>query len=156
MTKQTPEDFLHALIETYDLAPVNEPFQIHLDQINQLANAEGILRSRATEIDALNNIVDQTQAKLDKLEVRYKELEERNRTLSNDLKEARNELLDAREKSEPHEVIRTELNKAEYALLVSVSTVEAIARANILSRAIKRVFMDLKERLTSAYSDIPF
>lgn len=156
MTKQAPEDFIHNLIETYDLAPANEPFQIHLDQINQLCNAEAVLRSRATEIDALNNIVDQTQAKLDKLEARYKELEDRNRILSTDLKEARNELLDLRKGSEPHEVIRTELDKAVYALVVSVSAVEAVTRANILSRAIERVFMDLKERLTSSYSDIPF
>jgi chromosome segregation ATPase len=153
--QQSPEDFLHALIETYDLAPANEPFTIHLDQINRLCAAEAVLRDRKDEIGDLNRMLDQANEKLEKLEKRYTELAQQYQHSVVDLKVARNELLDVQHNTETHEVIRERLTASEYALKVAICTVPT-EDSQFHDDIINRAFVDLRGWLTYADDDIPF
>jgi len=152
---QSPEDFLHALIETYDLAPANEPFTIHLDQINRLCNAEAILRSRKLEIEELDRMLNQANEKLEKLEKRFAEQNATHRELLTEWKTTQKALDTLRFSTETHEAIRAKLAETQYALTVAICTVDT-DESYFHEKVIERVFVDLRNAIATDGSDLPF
>lgn len=156
MTNQAPEEFIHALIERYDIEPAEKPFVLGLGDINKLANAEAVLQSRADEIDALNRMLDQQTDKLAKLEERYISQTQAVNTLSKELQDARNAINSMSHQTEPHDTILAKLKEAEWALKVVLHVESIDFNTYLVERALDKVFGELRLQLTQDSSDIPF
>jgi len=156
MSNQTPEEFIHSLVERYDLSPADEPFVLHLSDINALATAEAVLKSRADEIALLNNMLDQLDQKVNKLTESLVTEQEKARKLSMDLKEARNSLEDYAQTTKSHDDISARLREAEWALRVILYAEPSYHGYVTIARAIDKVFDELRCQLTIDDAKVPF